>query len=125
MSLIPEKLRAVLKDEGVVAIATLGQAGPHMVNTWNTYIRITADERLLIPVGLMHLTEANLAFSRNVLLTLGSRKVPGLHGPGTGFLIKGTAEFSASGPEFDTIKAVFQWARAVLIVTIASATPTL
>ena len=34
---IPEKLTQVLEKDGVVAIATLGQAGPHMVNTWNSY----------------------------------------------------------------------------------------
>ena len=38
--MIPEKLLEILKQEGVVAIATLGQDGPHMVNTWNSYIRI-------------------------------------------------------------------------------------
>jgi hypothetical protein len=38
---IPEKLREVLKKDGVVAIATLGQDGPHMVNTWNSYVRLT------------------------------------------------------------------------------------
>ena len=36
--MIPEKLLEVLKQDGVVAIATLGQDGPHMVNTWNSYI---------------------------------------------------------------------------------------
>ena len=49
--MIPEKLTEVLKHDGVVAIATLGQDGPHMVNTWNSYIRITDAERILIPVG--------------------------------------------------------------------------
>ena len=49
--MIPEKLREVLKQDGVVAIATLGQEGPHLVNTWNSYIKITSDGRLLIPVG--------------------------------------------------------------------------
>lgn len=123
--LIPEKMRDVLKEEGVVAIVTLGTAGPHMVNTWNTYIRTTDDERLLIPAGFMNLTEANLASDSNVLLTLGSRAVPGLHGSGTGFLVKGTAVFLVSGPEFETIKAGFTWARAALVVTIISVTQTL
>ncbi len=123
--LIPEKMREVLKNEGVVAIATLGDAGPHMVNSWNSYIRITDDERLLMPVGSMHRTEGNIATNSNVLLTLGSREVAGKHGPGTGFLIKGTAEFLASGPEFDATKAIYKWARAVLVVTITSATQTL
>ena len=123
--MIPEKLLEVLKQDGVVAIATLGKEGPHLVNTWNSYIRITSDERLLIPVGYMHRTEANIAFNNQVLITLGSSKVAGNMGPGTGFLIKGTAEIAAAGADFDLIKTKFAWARAVMAVTIASATQTL
>jgi hypothetical protein len=52
----PEKMLEVLKKDGAVAIATLGKEGPHMVNTWNSYIRITDDGRLLIPAGYMHLS---------------------------------------------------------------------
>jgi hypothetical protein len=123
--MVPEKLLEVLKHDGVVAIATLGQDGPHMVNTWNSYIQITDDGRLLIPAGFMHRTEANITFDSNVLITLGSSKVPGKIGPGTGFLIKGTAAFLTSGPDFDAVNARFSWARAALAITIASATQTL
>ena len=123
--MIPEKLREVLKQDGVVAIATLGQDGPHMVNTWNSYIRITDDERILIPVGYMHRTEANIAFDNQVLITLGSRKVAGHIGPGAGFLIKGTAGMEASGSDFDLIRAKFAWARAVMAVTASSIEQTL
>lgn len=123
--MIPEKLLEVLKHDGVVAIATLGQDGPHMVNTWNSYIRITNDGRLLIPAGYMQLTEANIAANNNVLITLGSSKVAGKNGPGTGFLIKGTAAFVSAGPDFDVIRSKFAWARAALAVTITSATQTL
>lgn len=35
--MIPEKLLDVLKNYGVVAIATQGQDGPHLVNTWHSY----------------------------------------------------------------------------------------
>jgi len=52
-----------------------------MVNTWNSYIRISDDGRLLIPAGYMHRTEANIAFNSSVLITLGSSKVTGLHVP--------------------------------------------
>ena len=54
---IPEKLLDVLKKDGVVAIATLGPEGPHLVNTWNSYIRLSEDGRLLIPAGYFHRTE--------------------------------------------------------------------
>jgi len=123
--MIPEKLLEVLKHDGVVAIATLGQDGPHMVNTWNNYVRISEDGRLLIPAGYMHHTEANIAINNQVLITLGSSKVSGNHGPGTGFLINGTATFITSGPDFDVIKAKFTWARAALAVVIGSITQTL
>ena len=122
--MIPDKLREILKTDGVVAIATLGQDGPHMVNTWHSYVRISADGRLLIPAGYMHRTEANIAFNNNVLITVGSSKVTGLHGPGAGFLIRGTAAFITSGPDFDSMKSKFEWLRATLAVTIDSATQT-
>ena len=122
--MIPEKLLEILKQDGVVAIATLGQDGPHMVNTWNSYVRVSADGRLLIPAGYMHRTEANIEFNPNVLITLGSSKVPGLHGPGAGFLIKGTASFVTSGSDFDVLKAIFSWLRATLAVTPDTVTQT-
>jgi hypothetical protein len=122
--MIPEKLKEILKQDGIVAIATLGQEGPHMVNTWNSYLRTTDDGRLLIPAGYMHRTEANIAFNPEVLITMGSSKVKGLHGPGAGFLIKGKATFITAGPDFDALKAKFEWLRATLAVTIDSAVQT-
>ncbi|MEI8032315.1 MAG: pyridoxamine 5'-phosphate oxidase family protein [Chlorobiaceae bacterium] len=123
--MIPEKLAEVLKHEGVVAIATLGEDGPHMVNTWNSYLQISSAEHLLVPVGYMHRTEANIAFNDQVLITLGSREVTGNMGPGTGFLIKGRARIESAGPDFDAIKAKFVWARAVMVVTPSSMDQTL
>jgi len=122
--MIPEKLQEILKKDGVVAIATLGKDGPHMVNTWNSYIRVSPEGRLLIPAGYMHKTEENIRQNPEVLITLGSSKVQGLHGAGAGFLIKGKAEFVTTGPDFDTLKAKFSWLRATLAVTIESATQT-
>lgn len=122
--MIPEKLLEIMKQDGVVAIATLGEDGPHMVNTWNSYLRTSDDGRLLIPAGYMHRTEANIAFNPEVLITLGSSKVKGLHGPGAGFLIKGKAAFITSGAEFDVLKAKFEWLRAAMAVTIDSCTQT-
>lgn len=122
--MIDEKLLEIMKKDGVVAIATLGENGPHLVNTWNNYLRISEDGRLFIPAGYMHKTESNVAYNPDVLITLGSSKVKGLHGPGAGFLIKGKAEFIKSGPDFDFMKAKFSWLRATLAVTIESATQT-
>jgi hypothetical protein len=122
---IPETLLEVLKKDGVVAIATLGADGPHMVNTWNSYVQATEDGRLLVPAGYFHKTEANIAVNPQVLVTLGSSKVQGLNGPGTGFLIKGKAAFVKDGAEYDAMKSKFGWARAVLSITVDSATQTL
>jgi hypothetical protein len=123
-TMIPEKLLEIMEQDGVVAIATLGKDGPHMVNTWNSYLRVSSDGRLFIPAGYMHTTEANIAYNPDVMITLGSSKVKGLHGPGAGFLIKGKASFITSGPDFDFMKERFGWLRATLAVVIESATQT-
>jgi predicted pyridoxine 5'-phosphate oxidase superfamily flavin-nucleotide-binding protein len=123
--MFPEKLLEVLKRAGVVAIATQGQDGPHLVNTWNSYVQINQEGRLLIPAGYMWETEANVAANSRVLLTAGSHEVAGKLGPGTGFLIEGTATFVTSGPDFDAIKAKYAWARAALAVSATSVTQTL
>lgn len=122
--MIPDKLQEMLKQDGVVAIATLGQDGPHMVNTWNSYVQVAADGRLLIPAGYMHRTETNIIFNPEVLLTIVSSKVQGLHGPGAGFLIKGKAVFITSEPDFDLLKSKFDWLRATLAVTPDTITQT-
>ena len=122
---IPETMKEVMKQDGVVAIVTMGPEGPHMVNTWNSYLRISEEGRLMIPAGYYHRTERNIASNDSVLITIGSSKVRGLAGPGTGFLIRGKAAFLTDGPEFEATKARFQWARAALAITIESVTQTL
>ena len=122
---LAEALDKGLPEPNAMTVATVGEDGPHMVNTWNSYVRLTDDGRMLIPAGFMHRTEANIRFNPDVLITCGSSKVQGKIGPGTGFLIKGSAEFRESGADFDRMKATFGWMRAVVIVTIESATQTL
>ncbi len=124
--MIPEKFLHVLEHEGVVAIATQAADGtPHLVNTWNSYVQVTGDERLLVPAGGMRATEENISQNSAVLLTIGSREVQGKSGLGTGFLIAGMAEFLHAGPEFDSIRKRFPWARAALVVNIKSIIQTL
>lgn len=122
---VPEKLKQVLKQDGVVALGTVGPDGQHLVNTWNSYVQLTEDGRMLIPAGYFHRTEANLAFDNRVLLTLGSSKVAGFNGPGTGFLVRGTASWLTEGPEYEALRARFAWARAAVVIAIDSATQTL
>lgn len=123
--MIPEKLTQVLQDENVVAIVTEGTNGAHVVNTWNNYIKVTEDERLLIPAAKMNLTEANIKENNKVLMTLGSREVEGFYAKGTGFLISGEAAFVFEGMDFDEVKERFPWIRAVLEITPQSITQTL
>jgi hypothetical protein len=124
--MLPDKFMQVIQHEGVVAIATQGQEGPHLVNSWNSYLQITPSEHLLIPAGRMNRTEANLSKDNRVLLTVGAREVPGERGtPGAGFLINGTGEFISAGDEFESVKKKFPWARAVLKVQVGKVTQTL
>lgn len=97
----------------------------HLVNTWNTYLIVTQDGRLLFPAGGMNVTEKNLGKDNRVQMTVGSPEVKGLRGPGAGYLIRGTASFLVSGPDFLAVKGKFPWARAAVEVQVASAAQTL
>lgn len=43
--MITEKFLEVLKEEGVVSIVSIGEEEPHLVNTWNSYLVLTPDEK--------------------------------------------------------------------------------
>lgn len=125
--MLNEKLLEILSHpaDGEVAIVTQGTDGPHVVNTWNSYVKTTPEERMLIPVGSMNKTEKNVESNPLVKLTIGSREVQGLNYKGAGFLITGRARFAKEGTEFNLIKAKYPWARAVLEITIDTAVQTL
>lgn len=125
--MLDQKLIEVLNHpaDGAIAIVTQGESEPHVVNTWNSYVNITSDEKFLIPVGGMNKTQQNIEKNDKVKLTVANREVQGKMYKGTGFLIKGTARFIDGGSEFDMMKAKFPWLRAVLEVTIESAEQTL
>ena len=122
---IPEKAFKVLEHEGIVSIVTQYENKPHVVNTWNSYIQVTSEEYLLVPVGGMKNTEHNINKNNNVLITFGSREVDGFNSKGTGFLISGTAEFLYEGEYFNFMKEKFSWIRAVLLVKPLTITQTL
>jgi len=123
--MIPGKLIEVLKYEGVVSIVTKGVSDAHVVNTWNSYLEVTKDKRLLAPVGGMNTTEANVNQNDKIQMTLGSREVQGFHSKGIGFLITGSATFLYAGAEFDEMKKRFPWARATIEIKPESITQTL
>ncbi|MFV0379091.1 MAG: pyridoxamine 5'-phosphate oxidase family protein [Mangrovibacterium sp.] len=115
---LSEKFYDVLKYEGVVAIMTSG-IEPHMVNSWNSYIVVTDDERLLFPVYGYRKTGKNLQVNNNIVISLGSKEVLGYKDyQGTGFIVKGTASYIESGPEFEMMKEKFSFLNRVLEVKV-------
>jgi hypothetical protein len=120
-----EKFFEVIANEGVVSIVSWGNDEPHVVNTWNSYVNITADGRLLIPAAGMRKTQKNVGFNNKVKVTLGSKDVMGYKFMGTGFLIEGTAKFVESGSEFDMMKEKFPFLNRVLEITVTSQKQTL
>lgn len=123
---LPEKFRDVLQHEGVVSIVSWGEGEPHVVNTWNSYLVITEDERILIPAYGFRKTEKNVNINNHVKLTMGTRDVLGYKDyPGTGFLVTGTARFFDSGPEFDLMKEKYSFPNRVLEITVELAKQTL
>ena len=123
---LPEKFMEVIKHEGVVSVVSWGDNEPHVVNTWNSYIVVTEDQRILIPIYGFRKTEKNVNVNDRIKITLGSREVLGYKDyQGTGFLIEGTARFLKSGPEFDLMKDKFSFPNRVLEVTVLTAKQTL
>lgn len=119
------RFREVVSKEGVVAIVTYADDEAHVVNTWNSYLVLPDEQRMLIPAWKMLKTEKKVTKNNNVLLTLGTKEVEGRMGPGTGYLIKGTAKFLRSGSEFDMMKSRFPFLTRVLEVTVSSIKQTL
>ena len=124
--MLSEKFYECLNHEGVVAIATCSSDHkPHMCNTWNSYIIVTEDEKLLIPAAGMIKTERNAAANPSVEITLGSREVMGYRAMGTGFSLTGTVKFLKEGSLFDTMKEKCPFANRVLVFTPESCKQTL
>ena len=115
-----ETLREVMGCEGVVSIVSCADGEAHVVNTWNSYLRTPDEQTLLIPAWKMRKTEKNVLKNSKVLLTIGSKEVEGRMGPGTGFLLEGTARFIDSGPEYDMMKGEYVFTTRVLEVTVNS-----
>lgn len=118
--MLTDVFREVASKEGVVAIVSCAEGQAHVVNTWNSYLVMPDEVRLLIPAWKMRKTEANVLKNPKVLLTLGSKEVRGRMGPGTGFLVEGTARFVKEGEEFDVMKAKFPFLTRVLEITVGS-----
>ena len=119
---LSEKFYEVLKHEGVVSIMSWG-VEPHLVNTWNSFLVVTEDERILIPAYGFRKTQKNVEVNNKVKITLGSKDVIGHNDyQGTGFLIDGTAKYIESGEEYDMMKSKFSFLTRVLEITVEKST---
>ena len=118
---LPEKFFDVLKHEGVTVMSW--GVEPHIVNTWNSYIVVTDDGRLLIPAYGFRKTEKNVNVNNKIKLALGSREVLGYKDyQGTGFIVTGTARYISSGDEYEYMKKKFPFLTRVFEVTVDKAT---
>ncbi|MBV5283727.1 MAG: pyridoxamine 5'-phosphate oxidase family protein [Paludibacter sp.] len=118
---LPQKFYDVLNHEGVVAIVSWGEGEPHVVNTWNSFLVITEDERILIPAYGMRKTEKNVNVNNRIKLTVGSKEVVGYKDyQGTGFLIDGTAGYLESGSTYDMMKEKFSFLTRVIEITVTA-----
>jgi hypothetical protein len=118
---LSDKFHEVLQHEGVVSIVSWG-VEPHVVNTWNSFLVVTEDERILIPAYGFRKTEKNVNVNNQVKLTLGTKEVLGHNNyQGTGFLINGTARYITSGDEFDLMKEKFSFLTRVFEITVDKA----
>ena len=125
--MLNEKLMSILAHpvDGAVSIVTYNDDGPHLVNTWNSYITVTPEGKILIPAYGFLITEKNLSKNNAVILSIARREIEGYNSKGTGFIITGTTRFLKSGEEFSRMKEKFSWIRAVLEVSVKSAKQTL
>lgn len=120
--MLTDKFHEVLENEGVVSIVSWGVDEPHLVNTWNSYLVVTADERILIPAYAMHRTEKNVNQNNKIKIALGSKDVLGYKDyQGTGFAVEGTAKFIKDGSEYEMMKEKFSFLTRVLEITVTSA----
>ena len=116
-----EKFNEVLTKEGVVSITSWSAENVHVVNTWNSYLVKSSENKLLIPAAGMRKTQKNVEANSRVILTLGSKEVLGYKDyQGTGFVIEGTAKYLTSGEEFDMMKEKFPFLSRVLEITVES-----
>lgn len=126
--LLTEKFFDAVKCEGVVSIVSWGIDEPHVANTWNSFLVVTEDNRILIPAYGLRKTQKNIEAEADhkVKLAFGTREVLGYKDyPGTGFVVTGTGKYLSSGEEYDMMKEKFSFLTRVLEVTVISAKQTL
>lgn len=123
--MLTEKFYDVLKKEGVVSIVSCSNNEAHVCNTWNSYLVIVDENKILIPAAAMIKTEENVNDNPKVKLTIGSKEVMGYNYMGTGFLLEGTAKFLKDRDHFKMMREKYSFLTRVLEVTVNSCKQTL
>ena len=124
MNILNAKIKDVIEKTEVVAIATYGKNGPHLVATWGDFIKsldINDGKTIIIPVGGYHQTENNLNDDNRIELLIGSKQVQGKNGPGTGYRLVGRSKITAPGEFAELTRAKFPWARGALVIEVEKA----
>jgi hypothetical protein len=125
MNMFNDTFREVLTHNGVVSVTSWAENNAHVANTWNDFLVIKDDNKLLIPAAGFNETEKNVNKNSRVIVTLGSPEVEGTIGMGTGFVIDGTATFLTAGEDFEIMKEKFSFLTRVMEITAASVTQTI
>ncbi|MDU1855701.1 MAG: pyridoxamine 5'-phosphate oxidase family protein [Clostridium baratii] len=123
--MLTEKFYDVINHEGVVSIGSCSNNEVHICNTWNSYLVIVEENKILIPAAAMIKTEENVTINPKIKLTLGSKEVMGYMNMGTGFLLEGTAKFLKDGEYFDMMLKKYPFLTRVLEFTVESCKQTL
>src|SRR5699024_5458751 len=121
--MLSEKFFEVIKEEGVVSINSWGSGEkPNVRCNWNSYLRITDDECILVPIAGFTSVQADDLINKEVIMTLGSSEVESINNyQGKGFMIEGQADFLDSGDEFEKMHAEFPFMNKLLKIKVESA----
>lgn len=112
--MISEEVRAALTQEGSAAFVTQGPNGPHLVATWNSYLRVLDDRTVAFPAGGYRRTEENVRGGSGVQMILGAKNPKGI-----GFRLTGRAEFQVDTPAHAKLKTEYPWCRAVVLLHVS------
>ncbi len=113
--MIPDRLRAALREEGSAAFVTQGATGPHLVATWNSYLQVVDDVTIVFPAGGYRRTEENLRGGSGVQMIVGGH-VP----DAVGFRITGHARLEAGTPHHALVQKRFPWCRAAVVLNVTA-----
>lgn len=119
MAVLTDKFLEALKFEGAVSLTSWsGGEEPHVTGTWNSYLQLTEDGRILAPAAGMRHLEADIATNDKIFVMLGVREVEGRNGyQGIGFRLTAKAKLIGTGAEFDLVHDKYPFARQALELT--------